>query len=437
MRTLRPFVSPASLRAVPPHRWRAAFLAAVVLVVAVVGVKHVVKAATPSRLGTQTRTAVLRWREPVNDLAAGVNVYDGSKYVYPYPNPPVMALVLWPLEQLPPLAGVAVWFALKAAMAAAALAWAFRLCGPVPGGAKAVAVVLSLHPILGDLSHGNVNIFVAFLVLGSLELLRRRLDFAAGLVLALAVACKVTPGLFLPYLVWKRAWRAVAGSVVGLSLWLVVVPGAAVGWQHNLALLSSWYGGMVRPFVADGQVTSERANQSLPGLAFRLLTAGPSNPDRDADDAPYVPEFHTIADLGPGGAGWVVRGFQAAFVLAVVALCRTRERQGLAFAAECGLIVLGTLLFSERTWKHHGVTLVLPFAVLATCLASREILAGWRRWVVGTVGVIGALTLGPGLLGDAGQDLALIYGSYTAAFLLLATVMGANLVALRRIRPSP
>jgi alpha-1,2-mannosyltransferase len=405
-------------------RWRAAFLALLAVVLAAAAVQYWLKASKPSRLGTLTRTAFLRWQPQVNALAAGVNVYEGN----PYPNPPIQGLILWPLYHLPgddlSLGGAMVWFALKAAMAGVALVWTFRLCGPMPGWARAVAVVLAAHPILGDLSHGNVNIFIAFLVLGSLELLRRRRDAAAGVVLALAVACKVTPALFLPYLAWKRAWTALAGCAAGLVLWLLVVPGLALGWQHNLTLLGSWYDAMARPYLIDGQVTSEHANQSVPGIVFRLLTDQPSDLEYDEDDGRPVPaEYSNLTDIGPDAARWVVRGFQAAFVLAVVLLCRSRGRQGLYFAAECSLIVLGMLLFSERTWKHHGVTLMLPYAVLAAFLATRPLGPGLKGYVIGTLAVVGLLTLGPGALPERGQDLALTYGTHTAAFLLLTAAV--------------
>jgi hypothetical protein len=294
----------------------------------------------------------------------------------------------------------------------------------MPGWAKMIAVVLAAHPILGDLSHGNVNIFIAFLVFAALELLRRRCDTVAGVVLGLAVACKVTPALFLPYLLWKRAWKAVAGCLLGLVLWLFVVPGLALGWGHNLTLLASWYDGMVRPFVVDGQVTSEHANQSIPGIVFRLLTNEPSAIEYDEDDGRPVPsEFHNVADVGPGAARLIVRGCQAVFVVAVVLLCRSRSRQGLWFAAECSLVLLGMLLFSERTWKHHGVTLALPYAVLAAFLATRPLGPGLRAYVVGTLALVGVLTIGPGALPEKGQDLALTYGTHTTAFLLLTAAV--------------
>ncbi len=461
-------LSPARLRAlvasVPPGGWRAAFLAVLAFAVAVAAVQYWVKASDPSRLHTLTRSAFLRWQGQVNGLVGGVNVYEGN----PYPNPPIQGLILWPFYHLPgddhARAGAMLWFALKVAMAAAALVWAFRLCQdpanperqrrgstdpltdvrgspgrPVPGWARAVTVVLAAHPILGDLKHGNVNIFIAFLVFAALELFRRRHDFPAGVVLALSVACKVTPALFLPYFVWKRAWRAVAGCAVGLALWLLVVPGLALGWQHNLTLLTGWFDAMARPYLIDGRVTSEHANQSIPGIVFRLLTDQPSDIAYDPDDGHPVPAgYSNVTDIGPAAARWVVRVFQAGFVLAVVLLCRApvvgpgATRQGLWVAAECALIVLGMLLFSERTWKHHGVTLILPYAVLAAFAATRPLGPGLRGYMIGTLAAAAVLTLGPGALPDKAQDVALTYGTHTAAFLLLAAAVCVVMAHERR-----
>ena len=42
------------------------------------------------------------------------------------------------------------------------------------------------------------------------------------------------------------------------------------------------------------------------------------------------------------------------------------------------------LLFSERTWKHHCVTLLLPFAVLSYGLATSYWSRG-RKWAIGSV----------------------------------------------------
>ena len=118
---------------------------------------------------------------------------------YNYPNAPIMAQLLWPLSELAtasPLAAALVWFYLKVAMAFACFLWTFRLIEtpeqPFPLWAKILAVCLSIRPIIGDLTHGNVNIFIAFLVFASLYAYAKNRPLLCGVLLALAIACNLS-----------------------------------------------------------------------------------------------------------------------------------------------------------------------------------------------------------------------------------------------------
>lgn len=308
----------------------------------------------------------------------------------------------------------------------------------LPDAAKAAALLVALPALIGDLTHNNVNIFILFLLAGCLELYRRGRDTASGLALGLAIACKVTPLLFLAYFVWKRAGRVVAGCLAGLALWLAVVPGAAFGWDRNADLLTDWYRLMVERPVLKGEVTTEHPNQALPGVVYRLLTRSPSFVGYDktpAGDIPFPAAFHNLCDVGRPAAWWAVKGLTAGFALAVVLLCRAPrgERSGWRFAAECGLIAVGMLLLSERTWKHHAVVLLIPAAALAAAVA-RGLPGRVHRFVVGATAVAVLLMTVPGLFGPRAADLALVYGTHTAAFLLLAAALGAVLACGLRER---
>ncbi|MDB5314126.1 MAG: hypothetical protein JWO38_8328 [Gemmataceae bacterium] len=422
--------------AVNPARFRAVFLAVLAVVVVGMSLKYAAKVTKPGDGGQQTRSAFLRWRAMIHEVFAGENIYVG---VHEYPNPPIMAVVLKPFADLPPVAGAMAWFYAKVVMAVLAAVWVFRLVLPASPGrgettdiAKAVAVLLSLPPLLGDLSHNNVNIFILFLVAGCLEAYRRGWDLSAGLVLGLAIACKVTPLMFLAYFAYKRAWTVLAGCAVGLALWLAVVPGAVYGWDRNGELLESWYQLMVRPSVVENRVTSEHPNQSIPGVVFRLFTHSPSfliYPD----NIPTPAAFHNLADIGTENARWVVKGCLVGFGLLILGLCRgpRGERQGWRFAAECSLIVLGMLLFSERTWKHHAVTLLLPFAVIAYRAFADDVSGRARSLLVGVLVAVGLLTIVPGALPTHAADLALVYGTYLAAFLLLTAALSGLLMRPR------
>lgn len=405
------------------QRW---FVVGLIVLFGAVSVQYTAKVLTP-RNGETTRSAIVRWREQLQGLDAGENIYAR----YTYPNPPVMALMLRPLADLPPLAGALTWFGIKVGLSLACFAMAFRLAEeegvPFPPWAKALTVMLAIRPVIGDLTHGNINLLIAFLVISGLYLYRRRWDFTAGVVIALAVACKVTPALFIPYFVWKRAWVTLAGVAVGLGLFFLVLPAAALGWNENLAMLNSWFDQMVKPFLIDGFVTPEHSNQSLPGLVQRLFTHSPSFSDYD-DAGKYVPlAYHNVADIG-AAARWVVKGCMAVFAGLIVLLCRTptSPRASGRLAAEYALVTVGMLLFSERTWKHHAVTLILPFAVLCYQLSVRVEHRRLLTAILVTATVLMSAT-STGLLPDAWAKFAQVFGGYTAAFILIAVGLAATL----------
>jgi hypothetical protein len=345
-----------------------------------------------------------------------------------------MALVLRPLAAIePPVVGAMVWFAIKICLAALAFAGIFRLIEaggiPFPAWARGLAILLSLGPIVGDLTHGNINILILFLVIASLYAFHRGYDLTCGLLLALAICCKVTPLLFVPYFLWKRQWRVLAGTGMGMALFLAVIPGAALGWRENQAELTSWAKQMVVPYLRDGIVSSERPNQSLPGVATRLLTHSPSV--SDYPNGVYTPvEFDNIADIGRDGVRWLVRGCQVVFALIVILLCRTpaRERGGWRLSREFAIILVGMLIFSERTWKHHCVTLAMPFALLSYALATVPLGRGTKISLISALAAASLLMVSAsGLTGSRGSELAQIWGVYLWSMLVLL----AALVLLR------
>lgn len=367
------------------------------------------------------RSALMRWSSQFEDLQGGVDIWAR----HGHPHPPIVPLLLGPLTRLSPVAGCLVWFYLKSIMALFAILWTLRAAeGAMPRRhfplwGQVLAVACCLRVVHGDLTHGNVNLFILFLVAAGLRWHLRGWFGSAGFVVGLAAACKVTPLLFLPYFVWQRAWRAVLGCGAALVLFLVLIPSLYFGWESNLRFLASWYDYMVRPYAVDGQLAyTDHKNQSLPGLAYRLLTRSPSFTEYDWAAQRYVPlEYHNLADWEAGVVRWGLLGVFGACAVGAMWLIRRREHDA-CLLAEYSLVVLGMLLFSERTWKHHAVTLVLPFTLLCWSVSSGSLPTRVRPFVVA------ALALGLGLMlltsvGERFTDVALAYGAWTWAFLVL------------------
>ena len=152
-----------------------------------------------SRATHGPRSAINRWASQIQEMEAGEDIHRRHHY----PNPPIMAILLLPFAELAnhsPLAAALSWFYIKVGLALLCMFWVFRMIEtpgrPFPAWARAATVVLSIRPILSDLSHGNINIFILFLVIASLYAFTRGRDFLAGAILALAIACKVTPATF-------------------------------------------------------------------------------------------------------------------------------------------------------------------------------------------------------------------------------------------------
>jgi alpha-1,2-mannosyltransferase len=383
------------------------------------------------RNGKQDRSAILRWREQLLQLDSGENIYER----FTYPNPPIMALMLRPLADLPPIAGALTWYYLKVGLAVLSFIIIVRMIGtesePFPPWAIGLAVLLSLRPILSDLTHGNVNLLILFLVVMALFAYRSGWDVTAGIVLALAIACKVTPALFVGYFIWKRAWRCLAGCSIGLALFFFVLPALSLGWNENLELLASWFRQMVLPYVVGGAVTSDHPNQSLPGLVVRMMTHSPSF-STYIDDVYSPLEYCNWLSLSPRAAGWIVKGAMSIFAGVVMWTCRTPwdDRRDWRTAAECSLVVLGMLLFSERTWKHHCVTLALPLAVLSHRLAYDSA----RRGTILTVLIVSQIliaTTSTGLLPNRWAEMAQVYGAFVGAFVMLTIALSIELRAAK------
>ncbi len=382
-----------------------------------------------------TKSAFLRWYPQIQELGTGTNIY----LKYNYPNPPIMALILRPLVTLPPVTAALCWFYLKVAMTLLAFRWVFLLIQgkgvPFPLWAQILTIGLSIRAVEGDLSHGNVNLFILFLVVGALYAYAHRRDWLAGTALGLAIACKVTPALFVPYLIWKRAWKTLGGCAVGLVLFLLVIPAGFLGEEQNHRLLGSWVDQMVKPYVVEGKVLySEHENQSLPGVLVRLLSHSPSFSTYNKAQQLVALRYHNLADWSPQALGWFVKGCFIGFAVLMAFSCRptTEPRSGWRAAAECSLIVLGMLLFSERTWKHHCVTLVLPFGVLSYYLLALQPRVWLRNYLIGTLVLVALLMLatGTGLRDDAAGDwsndpgkIAQVYGAYVWGYLLLIAAM--------------
>ena len=173
------------------------------------------------------------------EVDLGVYLRLGGKYIFtshlysfvlpntslPFTYPPFAALLFAPWQRTFSSVGLvqAVWTMGNLAALVGVLVLSVRLVKPSLGKVATwrLALALSLpavllNPVLITIGFGQVNLFVTFLVMWDLLSERRigKRQMPLGVATGLAAAVKLTPLLFVPYLLLTRRWRGAVTCVL-------------------------------------------------------------------------------------------------------------------------------------------------------------------------------------------------------------------------------
>lgn len=158
---------------------------------------------------------------------------------------PFFALILVPVSFLPLDLSIILWHLLKIFLLYRVFQITAGFCGYNELTEKQKTIVLlgstlfSLRFLLYDFNLGQITVFLLWVMMeGWYQLTRRRILLAAFL-LALGIFIKMLPIIFVPYLIYKKQFRA----LLYLFLWIIVmafIPFITGRWDYNFHLLHEW-----------------------------------------------------------------------------------------------------------------------------------------------------------------------------------------------------
>jgi alpha-1,2-mannosyltransferase len=220
------------------------------------------------------------------------------------------------------------------------------------------ALALLTEPVQQTLALGQVNLLLMLLVIVDLltaDVLSGRTRWWHGIGIGLAAGVKLTPLIFIPYLLLIRRYRQAATAAgtfaATVALGYAIVPKDSVTyWVHGLFLKANRI-----VFVGT------RGNQSLRGAATRLA-----------------------GSVTSGTAPWIVAAILvliAGLVAAAVLYRAGRPVPGMLACALTGLLV------SPLSWDHHWVWVAPAIALLAH-LGARARRARRAAWWVAAGGLV-------------------------------------------------
>ena len=333
-------------------------------------------------------------------LAAGVRHL-------PFTYPPVAALLFWPFSHLSTHAGRLVWDAidLVALTALIAVSIAAARGRKVASSDWRAALLLLfplgflLFPVRQDLELGQINVLLVLMIVADLAVgvSWRGKKVPKGALTGVAAALKLTPLVFLPYLLATRQWRAARNMVTSFVV--------ATGALFVIAPRASWL-----YFTKDVFEVKRVGSGSL--VIDQTLRA--------AIDRAGLSPSHVLGDL------ITMLVLCGGLSLAALAHRRSSPLLGVLVCAGTGLLV------SPISWLHHYVWIV-PVVVWLVAGLDRPT-KGWY-WAAATAVVFMVMppvTPGPG---DA-----LWYvreNAYVIATLVFFALIGAMVwFRARRLDPS-
>jgi hypothetical protein len=299
-------------------------------------------------------------------------------------------------------------------------------------------LVLAARHVSAVFENQSHDLLVFAAVLAALPLAARGAWPLAAVLLGLGAACKATPLLFLPYLLWKRQWLAALVlplAFAGFSLLPEV-------WFHSdsgRTFVEDWYRTFltgVNPVDPDRPMTADSAgawhawnylNQSLSGTLYRLAT--PVATDTHTFDVSLVTLTPRTLKLATQGA------LAALLVLFLAAIGWTRNKAAapsdrLRLAGEFALILCGMVLFSPMSSKSHFCVLLLADGFLvARLLRPPPDRSLWA--LVALLVPVTWLTM-RGLIGVRRGVVPLAYGAVT--WIALLTALGVAWVLFQERR---
>jgi alpha-1,2-mannosyltransferase len=336
------------------------------LVIVLAGVAIAVAAVAPIALHWLTNPPDQRlvdldvYRSGGQAVLRGAPVYDvltQPPQLLPFTYPPFAALLAVPLALIPWPVAQWLWVALLYAALVIAVCYAFRdlirragRWAPVATGAL-VGATAQLMSVGDQIRFGQVGLFLVALCVADCVIPSPR--WPRGVLIGLATAIKLVPGVFLIYLLItgrrEAAKTATMTAVVATLGAFAVLPGDSVDF---------WFGAVLDgDRVGAGNGTT---NQSIHGMLLRL----------------YWPDAVTTLVWGGCLIAMAYLGFRLARGATLLA-DRLRDPADARSAEMAGVAIVGLLsvLLSPVGWIHHLVWLVVVLGVLVGAGRDRVRLA--------------------------------------------------------------
>lgn len=212
-----------------------------------------------------------------SDIFAGKDAYlisyvDGFHYYYST----LFAILIYPFLFLPVYLGALLWLGLNAFLLYRIVILISRYFNLSILTQKEClffficSFLFGLRFILSNFHNQQITIFILYLILEGLRFIFSGNKLAGAVLIALGINIKLLPIILLPYLIYRREFKA-SFFVLVFYIAMLFLPGFILGFAQNNMLISSWWK-LINPFNTIHNLdVDERSFHSLSTLLATLL----------------------------------------------------------------------------------------------------------------------------------------------------------------------
>lgn len=279
--------------------------------------------------------------------------------------PPIFAFIMIPFAFLPMALRNLLWYVLSVSVLYVSFRWCEALIVDTFGirfdenrryWFRVLSLALGLKFILAVLENQAYDYLVFFFLLMGVDGLMAGKDLRAAFGIATAAALKVTPLLFLPYLLYRKRWKVFAGCLVIYFIISFLPDLFFSGGPAQTTYFGKWVQEIVQPAVAAKDDAAPHfwegenlLNQSLRSLVYRIVSA-----------LEITPHFKNLL--------YAVYG---SLLLSLYLMIRRSGRLERPFLFDASALMIGMLMLSPMSSKSHFIVLLLPSMAILAYLMTR------------------------------------------------------------------
>lgn len=268
------------------------------------------------------------------------------------PITPFSTLAIWPLTGFAPLTAKHIWILLNLVLLIP-IGWMLRSMTRVSYQRIALAFSLSI-PLYRNLEFGQFYVLLLLLIVTAVWTYLRGYRALAGVLVAIAAACKIFPVLLFVFFLQRRDWRALTwGAITCVAAACVSI--AAFGWNvHRTYLLE------ILPWALHGEAMPPYVpTASISGVLHRLFLFEPQwNPH------PWHSSPLCFALLQPA--------LQMLVLAPAILLIQRANSTRIRILLEWSALLTASLAISTIPASYNFVLMALPICVVASVLLRRK-----------------------------------------------------------------